>query len=394
MMKMATMKKSRSYDQSKLKIVCDDLCDNIDGLLDLLGLTYKNSGKMIIMSCPIHGGDNDAALNLYPNGDVYRGNWKCRTHQCEQHFKGSIIGFVRGVLSHQQHNWSKPNDNTCSFDEALNFCLSFINKDMKSIRVSKSSKNKQAFTSVVNNMTNNHVANDSNISNNKARITRDIARKSLVVPSAYFIERGFSKDILDKYDVGLCDNSEKEMYNRAVAPIYDIKYEYIVGCTGRSIFNQCSSCKMYHSPDHACPNDATKWKFPKWKHNIDFKSQNHLYNYWFAKKYIGQTNTVILVESPGNVWRLEENNIHNSVAMFGSTLSDRQKILLDSSGAMNLVILTDNDEAGIKAANQIENKCKNTYRIFRPKISTNDIADMSPDQIQNEIKLYLQERNI
>lgn len=388
MAKIAKMKKSRSYDQSKLKIVCDDLCDNIDNLLDLLGIDYKNSGKMITMSCPIHGGDNEAALNLYPHGDVYRGNWKCRTHQCEQFFKGSIIGFVRGVLSHQKHNWSKSTDTSCSFDDALNFCLSFLNKDMKSIKVSKNTKNKEIFTSVINNIKNHTAVNTPN------QIKRQSARKSLVIPSVYFMDRGFSKEILDKYDVGLCDNPKKEMYNRAVAPIYDIKYEYIVGCTGRSIFEQCSNCKCYHSEQIECPEKENRWKYPKWKHNTDFKSQNYLYNYWFAKEYISKNNTVILVESPGNVWKLEENNIHNSVAMFGSSLSDRQKILLDSSGAMNLVILTDNDEAGIKAADQIQNKCKNTYRIFRPTISSNDVGDMNSDQIEKEIKLYLQERNL
>ncbi|NDC71851.1 MAG: hypothetical protein EBZ62_00150, partial [Sphingobacteriia bacterium] len=37
-----------------------------------------------------------------------------------------------------------------------------------------------------------------------------------------------------------------------------------------------------------------------------------------------KSHTAIIVESPGNVWRLEENGIHNSVALFGSSLSDRQ----------------------------------------------------------------------
>lgn len=389
MTKITKMKKSHSYDQSKLKVVCDDLCDNIDGLLDLLGLEHKNSGKMITMSCPIHGGDNEAALNLYPYGETYRGNWKCRTHQCEQFFKGSIIGFIRGVISHQKYNWSKTADTNCSFDEALNFCLSFLNKDMKSIKVSKSTKNKQIFTSVVNNIKNHSV-----VVSNKNQIKRQNARRSLSIPSEYFINRGFSAKILDKYDVGLCINVQKEMYNRAVAPIYDIKYEYIVGCTGRTIHEQCIICKCYHSPSINCPDKGDKWRYPKWKHNADLKSQNHLYNYWFAKEHISKSNTVILVESPGNVWKLEENEVHNSVAMFGSSLSDRQKILLDSSGAMNLVLLTDNDEAGIKAADQIQNKCKNTYRIFRPTISTNDVGDMDKDQIDKEIRQYLKEKNL
>jgi 5S rRNA maturation endonuclease (ribonuclease M5) len=51
--------------------------------------------------------------------------------------------------------------------------------------------------------------------------------------------------------------------------------------------------------------------------------------------------------------------------------------------------LTDNDEAGKKAAQQIKNKCQNTYRIFIPEISKPDIADMTTEEINKEIKEYL-----
>lgn len=373
-------KKSRSHDQAKLKVVCDDLCDNIEVLLDHLDLEYKNSGKMITMRCPIHGGDNDAALNLYYVGDTYRGNWKCRTHHCENIFKGSILGFVRGVLSRSKYNWSKDGDKTCTFDDALNFCLSLINKDLKSIKISNIDRNKKSFLSVMNQISPSKQEAPTNY------ITRDIARKTLEIPSAYFIHRGFTANILDKYDVGLCDNPNKEMYKRAVAPIYDNDYKHIVGCTGRSIYSQCGLCKTYHSDKENCPSDETKWKFPKWKHNSDFRSQNYLYNFWFAKEYIKNNHTVVLVESPGNVWRLEEAGIHNSVAMFGSSLSDRQKICLDASGAMNLVILTDNDDAGRMAAEKIKQKCQNTYRIYTPTITKPDIAEMTVDEINETLK--------
>jgi DNA primase len=163
----------------------------------------------------------------------------------------------------------------------------------------------------------------------------------------------------------------------------------MVGCTGRSIFEKCNQCKGFHDYNKSCPNADDLWKFPKWKHNTDFKSQNHLYNFWFAKDHILKSGVAIIVESPGNVWRLEENNIHNSVGIFGSSLSDRQKILLDSSGAMSLVILTDNDDAGRKAAEQIKHKCQNTYRIFIPKISKADVGEMTSDEIDIEIKQYI-----
>ena len=377
-------KKYRSPDQAKLKIVCDEVCDNIESLLEHFGIDYRNNSKMISMSCPIHGGDNESALNIYPEGERYRGNWKCRTHNCEQEFKASVIGFIRGIISRQKYDWKKPGDRTCPFNEALEYALAFIDKDLKQIKISKSDKDKQSFTNVVNYLSNQPESVES-------KVTRKHIIQSINIPSEYYLNRNYLPETLIKYDVGLCSNPSKPMFNRVVVPIYDNDYQYMVGCTCRSIFEKCNQCSCYHNPQDSCPPDDKKWFHPKWKHSAEFKSQNYLYNFWFAKKAILDTHTAIIVESPGNVWRLEENGIHNSVATFGSFLSDRQKILLDSSGAMNLIILTDNDDAGNKAADQILTKCKNTYRIFRPSISRNDVADMTSEEIDSQIKKYIQD---
>jgi len=74
------------------------------------------------------------------------------------------------------------------------------------------------------------------------------------------------------------------------------------------------------------------------------------------------------------------------VAIFGSSMSDRQKIMLDGSGAMTIITIMDNDDAGKKAAESIKNKCKNTYNILNIEISKSDIAEMTTDEINNEIK--------
>lgn len=380
---MKTMTKSHLNDQAKLKIVCDHVCDNIETLLSIFDIDYKVNGKMITMACPIHGGDNLSAVNIYPDGDTYRGNWKCRTHGCEKTFKGSVIGFIRGIISNQKYGWREPGNDTCSFKEAVEYATSFINKDLASIKISKADREKKQFTAVVNYI-NNAPAKTS------SQITRQQIVKSLSIPAQYYLDRNYSREVLTKYDVGLCDKPGKEMHNRIVVPIYDNDYQFMVGCTGRSIFEKCSNCKAFHDPTGECPDENNAWKFPKWKHNADFKSQNHLYNFWFAKEHILKSSTAIIVESPGNVWRLEENGIHNSVAIFGSSLSDRQKILLDSSGAMNLVVLTDNDDAGRKAAEQIRQKCQNTYRIFVPSISKPDIGEMNSSEIESEIKTCLE----
>lgn len=382
---MTTAMKTQSplTDQYKLKALCDDLCDDIESLLDHFELEYKSNGKMMSMCCPIHGGDNPSAISLYYTGDNYRGNWKCRTHNCEKIFKGSIIGFIRGIISARKYKWEKEGDKFCSFKEAVEFAASFIKKDLDSIKISGSDRNKKAFTALVNYI---HQETQST----EKLIKREVITKALNIPAQYFIDRKYSSDILTKYDVGLCEKSGKEMSSRVVVPIYDNDYKYMVGCSGRSIFEQCKLCGSYHDPNKSCPDEEHRWVYSKWRHSKDFKSQNHLYNFWFAKQNIMSSAVAIIVESPGNVWRLEENGIHNSVAIFGSSMSDRQKIILDSSGAMSLVILTDNDEAGKKAAEQIKEKCQNTYKIYIPQISKNDIGEMTNEEIDKEIKPILE----
>ena len=352
---MLMTKKSRLNDQAKLKILCDDLCDNIEQLFEHFDLDYKDHGKMISMACPIHEGDNEGALNLYIEGDSYRGNWKCRTHGCEECFKGSIIGFVRGLLSNRKYQWSQEGDKTATFKETIDFITSFLKKDLKDIKVSKLAKNKNRFAHAISHINNDVVVNTSNC------LTRNKIRSLLDMPASYFINRGFCKNVLDKYDVGLCTNPDREMYNRVVVPIYDADYQYMIGCSGRSVFDKCSDCGCFHNPEHNCPENHKKYLYSKWKHSANFKSQNSLYNFWFAQQHIQKSGIAILVESPGNVWKLEENGIHNSLGIFGAALSDRQKIILDSSGAMTIIVLTDNDEAGRKAAQQIKEKCENTF---------------------------------
>lgn len=376
-------KTSRSYNQAKLKVICDKLCDQIDDLLSALNISdIKYNGKMLAGPCPIHDGDNPGAFNLYPNGDMYRGNWKCRTHGCEKSFKGSIIGFVRGVLSNRKYGWVKNGDQMVTFDDTVDFIEQFLGCSVKNIRVSKTEIEKNIFSSIIKNISN---TTDSSSS----KITRKQIRQSLVMPCSYFIDRGFSPEILNKYDVGICNKPDKEMYNRAVVPIYDIDHKYMVGCSGRSIFNKCESCGGFHDISNKCPDQSEIWKYCKWRHSKDFKSQNHLYNLWFAKQHILESTIVVLVESPGNVWRLEEAGIHNSVALFGAHLTDRQKILLDGSGAMTIITIMDNDDAGKKAAQTISDKCKNTYNVININIEKNDIAEMSVEEINNTIKNYL-----
>ena len=378
-------KKSRSYDQAQLKNLSDLLCDDIENLLNSLEIQdFKLMDKMVSMSCPIHGGDNGSAFNLYHQGDSYRGNWKCRTHNCEQIFKSSILGFIRGCLSRNE-GWSKLGDPIVSFNQALQYAIDFSKYDPASVKISRKHKEKSAFVNTIKHV-GDSLHKELNTSNgNIPKIPRQSVIRALKIPSSYFIDRGFSSEILIKYDVGDCIDTTKEMFDRAVVPVYDTSGQFMVGCTGRSVFNKHEACGCYHNVNKDCPRDTDQWKHSKWKHNKNFKTQDHLYNFWYAQKYIEKSKTVIIVESPGNVWRLEEAGIHNSVAIFGSSMHQKQKMLLDISGAMSIITIMDNDDAGRAAAANIESKCSRTYNVYHLSLEHSDVAEMTVDEVKNII---------
>ena len=364
-------------DSGKLKQLSALAAQHMDQIYEYFGIKAGYRNEMLIKSCcPIHGGDNPTALNMYYNGD-YKVHYKCRTHQCEELFGNSLIHFIRGCLSRFKYNWEKEGDKEARFSEAVEFLLSFLKQDFDSLKSETVNIEKMKFGSLVN-----------SISSKKARglgITQEQYRQKLAVPAEYYVNRGFDPAVLEEYDVGYCNNPNKPMYQRAVVPIYDNDHKNIVGCTGRSIFDKCPKCNNYHDPNSKCRH------FPKWMHSKGFQKEKWLYNYWKAKNYILDTGVAILVESPGNVWRLAEAGIHNAVAIFGTAFNNDQKHLLDESGALSIICLMDNDEAGKKAAEKIEQICGRLYRLYFPNFNANDIAELNVDSVTSDIKPFIQQ---
>ena len=361
-------------DQAKLNALTNLVVNNIDKIYSYFDTepSYKNN-ILIKSSCFIHGGDNPTALNLYYNADI-RVHYKCRTHQCEEVFGSSLISLIRGALSKLRYNWNIEGDKEASFNETVEFLLNITHQDFGNIQTNNQSTDgeKLKFASLINNFTTPEVT--------KTQFDIEMYRSKVEIPATYYLQRGYSIEVLDKYDVGTCKRPKKALYHRAVVPIYDESGDNILGFSGRSIHSECSKCKHYHDPEKKCHF------FPKWKHTKGFKKENCLYNYWYAKKHIATTGVVVLVESPGNVWRLEEAGVHNSVAIFGAHLSPNQKNIIDASGALSIVCLLDNDEAGKKGAKKIYEQCSKMYRLYFPKLKTNDIGDMNVDVVTNDIK--------
>jgi len=328
--------------QSKIYSICTALISELPDLLTKLEIDYIEYPNRYSFSCPIHGGDNNEGCSIFTDGHSSKGNWQCWTHHCEEDYTNNIFGFVRGVLSARSNR-------KVSLIETENFCTSILNGDIKDIEQEKT----------VVDVFSVFAKKPQNIG---TEIPRDKIRSRLQIPSQYFIKRGFSSDVLDKFDIGLCLEKNKPMYNRAVAPVYDQNDRYI-GCVGRST------------------DESIK---PKWLHSKGFK-KCVLYGLNLAKNSILESRSVVLVEGQGDVWKMHEAGLTQTVGIFGSSINDDQLLLLEESGALNIVILTDYDEAGEKAADQIVKKCGRRFNYYRPIISTKDVGEMSVDEIKQDL---------
>lgn len=336
--------------QEQIYQISNQLSSSIEPLLEHLDIKYRKHNDMYVFPCPVHGGDNNSGCSILK--DI--GIWSCWTHSCQEEYKKNMFGFVRGVLSHKYSR-------KVTMDQTIEFCEKFFNGS--SAEVPKQNFDLK-YQSKLMDIFNKKLERQS------TGITREQIRKTILVPSAYYMEkRNFSREILDQFDVGDCTKPFKEMFNRAVVPVYDENYFY-VGCIGRSLIDHPSIKKWYNSKG--------------------FSKSHYLYGLNIAKEHIIKTRTAILVEGQGDVWRCHEAGFTNTIGLFGCDLSDDQLILLETSGCLNLVILTDNDPAGEKAASKIIKKCGRRFNYIRPVLNKKDPGDCSIE----ELKKILGEVNV
>lgn len=311
---------------------------NLKKLLDSFGIEYRDFGNRLTGCCPIHSGDNKTAFCIYTENGI----WRCFTGGCHQKHKG-VINLTKLLI---EKKTGKP----CSYNEARQTFENITSLEIK-------------FNDGIN------YSFLKKFEKEKPKLTREKVLSHLEIPAPYFLlERGFSEEILIKYDVGTSHNKKSKFCGRAVVPIYDLDYKYMVGFTARTT------------------NGGT----PKWLHD-NFKRDLSLYNSWFAKTEIAETNTCILVESPGNIWRLEEAGIHCGLAMYGTNLGFGQMRLLAQLGVLNIVLALDNDEAGKKATGILVERLKGLYNIVIPKIDYGDLAECPKNYLKMKMSESLDE---
>lgn len=336
----------------EIKALNSLVMDNLPLFLDHFGVSYRESDNYYMMPCPVHGGGANACSCVVTKHGEWRGAWACKARGCEKVFQRTTIGLIRGILSFP--DWLE-DEKLYHFGETLDFC-----KKMLQVSDLDIAERKKILPDLEKKYAKQQV-----VQSNVGKYSRRQMRAKLQIPSTYFLKRGFSKEVLSEFDVGECMIRKDPMFSRAVAPVYNENTEY-VGEVGRMTRENSS--------------------YSKWRNSTGFRKSLYLYGLWVASEHIFKSKNIVLVEGQGDVWKLHMAGIKNAVGMFGSSLSEAQLRLIQTTTARNVIILTDNDEAGKKAKREITEKCSNLFNVYAPNFSGSDIGDMSVSKIVEEIK--------
>lgn len=314
----------RSNHIKKIKLIANKYDKRILSLLGFKDITSIG----VQQSCPIHGGDNETAFSYDTNKHI----WSCFTRHCEKDYGNDILGLICAIKNFhisQTLKWIEQN---------------ILDKPVSDFQVERQLELEDMF----------NFEQKFNISLDKVFL------KALKPNHDYPLKRGFRKITCEFFQAGLYKTNNDNYISRYVMPIFNINNQ-LVGLTGRSIYEQCDICKVYHNND-TCPPKINRRYYSKWRHYpTHFHKSLELYNINHAKLSIEKTKTAILVEGPLDVWRLHEFGIYNAVALLGTNVSYGQNSLLLQAGCNNIILLMDNDTSG----QQLMNNLKVMQRLFK-----------------------------
>ncbi|HCT30658.1 MAG TPA: DNA primase [Bacteroidales bacterium] len=179
---------------------------------------------------------------------------------------------------------------------------------------------------------------------------------------AYFKERGFRDDIIEKFQLGYCLDQRDAFTKTAIREGYKLDYLVKTGLTiqhNEDTFDRFQGRVMF--PIHSISGRVTAFggrilktdkKFAKYLNSPEsdiYHKSSILYGIFHAKKSITQENKCFLVEGYTDVISLHQAGIENVVASSGTSLTVDQ-IRLIKRFTPNVTILYDGDAAGIKAS--------------------------------------------
>ncbi|WP_426584375.1 DNA primase [Mucilaginibacter sp. R-33] len=180
---------------------------------------------------------------------------------------------------------------------------------------------------------------------------------------SYFRERGFSTEIIKKFELGYSPDQWEAFTETAINMGYQPQFLEESGLSVRrengSMYDRYRGRVMF--PIHSSTGRIIAFggrtlkkdkNVPKYVNSPEseiYHKSDVLYGFYFAKKSIREQDNCYLVEGYADVLSVFQAGIENVVASSGTSLTTEQ-IKLIGRQTKNITILYDGDSAGIKAA--------------------------------------------
>jgi DNA primase len=188
------------------------------------------------------------------------------------------------------------------------------------------------------------------------------SEEGIAIGLSYFEERGFRKDIIEKFQLGYCLNTGDNFTKAALKKGYKLEYlekvglvktkedrhfdffrgrvmfpihsvsGRVLGFGGRTLFTDKKIAKYFNSPE-----------------SIIYNKSEILYGLHFSKGDIIKYDNCFLCEGYTDVISMYQAGVHNVVSSSGTSLT-KDQIKLIRRYTHNITILYDGDAAGIKAS--------------------------------------------
>jgi DNA primase len=179
---------------------------------------------------------------------------------------------------------------------------------------------------------------------------------------SYFEERGFRKDIIDRFQLGYCLNKGDDFTKKALAKGYKLDYLEKVGLVktkedrsfdffrGRVMFPIHSiSGRVLGFGGRTLMADKKIAKYFNSPESVIYNKSEILYGLYFAKGDIVKYDECLLCEGYTDVISMHQAGMQHVVSSSGTSLT-KEQVKLVKRYTKNLTILYDGDAAGIKAS--------------------------------------------
>lgn len=310
-----------------------DAAQIVDVVSDFV--TLRKRGVNFVGLCPFH---DDKTPSFY----VSPAKGLCKCFACGK--GGNVVHFI---MEHEQ----------MSYPEALKFLAKKYHIEIKERELSKEEKSAQSERESLF------------IVNQFARDYFQYILKNHVdgrsIGMAYFRNRGFRDDIIEKFQLGYCTDSHDAFAQEAVQKGYKKEFLIKTGLCyetdehrlrdrfwGRVIFpvhTLSGKVVAFGGRVLASATKGVKVKYVNSPESEIYHKSNELYGIYFAKHAIVKHDRCFLVEGYTDVISMHQSGIENVVASSGTALTSGQ-IRMIHRFTNNMTVLYDGDEAGIKAS--------------------------------------------